>query len=68
MRPPIKNRGELVRFSLAVRLVHASTAALMLVCIATAAILYNGSLAVCSETATSSSRFMSGAGSHYRCR
>lgn len=46
MRPPIKNRGELVRFSLAVRLVHASTAALMLVCIATAAILYNGSLAV----------------------
>jgi formate dehydrogenase subunit gamma len=46
MSPPINDRGELVRFSLAVRLVHAATGALMVVCIATAAILYNGSLAV----------------------
>ena len=46
MSPPINDRGELVRFSLAVRLVHAVTAALMVACIATAAILYNGSLAV----------------------
>ena len=38
--------SDLVRFSLAVRLVHTATAALMIVCIATAAILYNGSLAV----------------------
>lgn len=34
------------RFSRAVRLVHWSVAALMLTCIATAAVLYNGSLAV----------------------
>ena len=46
MAAPNKNRHELVRFSLAVRIVHAATAALMTVCIATAAILYNGSLAV----------------------
>jgi formate dehydrogenase subunit gamma len=46
MSRPTKNRGGIVRFSLAVRLVHAATAALMAACIATAAILYNGSLAV----------------------
>ncbi|HEX3823339.1 MAG TPA: cytochrome b/b6 domain-containing protein [Mycobacteriales bacterium] len=46
MSPLTKDRRELVRFSLAVRLVHAATAALLIVCIATAAILYNGSLAV----------------------
>ena len=46
MSPPTRNRSELVRFSLAVRLVHAATAAMMAVCMATAAILYNGSLAV----------------------
>jgi formate dehydrogenase subunit gamma len=46
MSPRAKNARELVRFSLAVRVVHAATAAIMLVCIATAAILYNGSLAV----------------------
>jgi formate dehydrogenase subunit gamma len=46
MNRPTEDRRELVRFSLAVRLVHATTAALMIVCIATAAILYNGSLAV----------------------
>jgi formate dehydrogenase subunit gamma len=40
------DKRDLVRFSLAVRLVHAATATLMIVCIATAAILYNGSLAV----------------------
>jgi formate dehydrogenase subunit gamma len=46
MNRPTEDGSELVRFSLAVRLVHAATAALMTVCIATAAILYNGSLAV----------------------
>jgi formate dehydrogenase subunit gamma len=46
MSPPTRDRRELVRFSLAVRLVHAATAALLIVCIATAAVLYNGSLAV----------------------
>jgi formate dehydrogenase subunit gamma len=46
MSRPTKHRRELVRFSLAVRLVHAVTAAMMAICIATAAILYNGSLAV----------------------
>jgi formate dehydrogenase subunit gamma len=46
MNRPTKDRRELVRFSLAVRVVHAATAVLMIICIATAAILYNGSLAV----------------------
>jgi formate dehydrogenase subunit gamma len=46
MNRPTKDNRELVRFSLAVRLVHGITGALMLVCIATAAVLYNGSLAV----------------------
>jgi formate dehydrogenase subunit gamma len=36
----------LLRFTVPVRLIHAATGALMLVCIGTAAILYNGSLAV----------------------
>jgi formate dehydrogenase subunit gamma len=45
-RRPAGDRRELVRFSRAVRWVHGLTAALMVVCIATAAILYNGSLAV----------------------
>jgi formate dehydrogenase subunit gamma len=36
----------LLRFTVPVRSIHALTGALMLVCIATAAILYNGSLAV----------------------
>jgi formate dehydrogenase subunit gamma len=38
--------AQLRRFSVPVRLVHALTGVLMTVCIATAAILYNGSLAV----------------------
>jgi formate dehydrogenase subunit gamma len=50
MSPPktstAESRHELVRFSLAVRVIHAATAAIMVICIATAAILYNGSLAV----------------------
>jgi formate dehydrogenase subunit gamma len=46
MSQPTDDRRELIRFSLPVRLVHAATAVLMIVCIATAAILYNGSLAV----------------------
>jgi formate dehydrogenase subunit gamma len=36
----------LLRFTVPVRLIHALTGVLMIVCIATAAILYNGSLAV----------------------
>ena len=39
-------RSRIVRFSLGERLVHRSVAILMLTCIATAAILYNGFLAV----------------------
>jgi formate dehydrogenase subunit gamma len=46
MNQPTDERRELLRFSRVVRLVHAATAALMLVCLATAAILYNGTLAV----------------------
>ncbi len=46
MNRPGSDGPELDRFSVTVRVVHAATAALMLVCIATAAILYNGSLAV----------------------
>ncbi|HWC35292.1 MAG TPA: cytochrome b/b6 domain-containing protein [Mycobacteriales bacterium] len=38
--------ARLLRFTVPVRLIHAVTGGLMLVCIATAAILYNGSLAV----------------------
>ncbi|HEX3898159.1 MAG TPA: cytochrome b/b6 domain-containing protein [Mycobacteriales bacterium] len=37
---------KLLRFTVPVRLIHAATGALMMVCIATAAVLYNGSLAV----------------------
>jgi formate dehydrogenase subunit gamma len=46
MPPPAKARREVVRFSPAVRWVHGITAALLGACIATAAVLYNGSLAV----------------------
>jgi formate dehydrogenase subunit gamma len=51
MNQPVSPRqpGEarrLLRFTVSVRWIHAVTGALMLVCIATAAILYNGSLAV----------------------
>jgi formate dehydrogenase subunit gamma len=41
-----KNAGQVERFSRAVRWIHGLTAVLMAVCIATAAVLYNGSLAV----------------------
>ena len=43
MTPPPE---PLVRFGLATRVVHAVTAVLVLTCIATAAILYNGSLSI----------------------
>lgn len=46
MNRPTDNRPGLLRFSRPVRWVHGVTAALMIVCIATAAVLYNGSLAV----------------------
>jgi formate dehydrogenase subunit gamma len=49
MPPPTKaaqRQTELVRFGLTARWVHGATGVLMGVCIATAAILYNGSLAV----------------------
>jgi formate dehydrogenase subunit gamma len=46
MNRPTKAAPELVRFSRAVRLVHWATGTLMIVCIATAAVLYNGSLAI----------------------
>jgi formate dehydrogenase subunit gamma len=38
--------GTVHRFSAAVRAVHWSTTALMVVCILTAAVLYNGSIAL----------------------
>jgi formate dehydrogenase subunit gamma len=38
--------ARIVRFSRAERLVHRSTAALMLVCVLTAAVLYNGSISI----------------------
>jgi formate dehydrogenase subunit gamma len=44
--PPADAEPELPRFSRAVRWVHAVTGVLMLVCIATAAVLYNSSLLV----------------------
>jgi formate dehydrogenase subunit gamma len=44
--PPPENRSSILRFTRPVRWVHAVTGVLMLVCIATAAVLYNGSLAV----------------------
>jgi formate dehydrogenase subunit gamma len=43
---PEDDRGSLLRFTRPVRWVHATTGALMIICILTAAILYNGSLAV----------------------
>jgi formate dehydrogenase subunit gamma len=51
MNPPTERlqaeqRRELLRFTVPVRIIHAVTAVLMLVCIATAAILYNGTFAV----------------------
>lgn len=46
MTRPAPDRRELLRFGGAVRWVHAATAVLLTVCILTAAILYNGSLAV----------------------
>ena len=49
MNPPASDpveSGPLLRFTVSVRWIHAVTGALTLVCIATAAILYNGSLAV----------------------
>jgi formate dehydrogenase subunit gamma len=46
MSRPAEERRQLLRFSVAVRWVHAATGALLTVCILTAAILYNGSLAV----------------------
>lgn len=45
-RPAAPTGTRLLRFTVPVRVIHAVTGALMLVCIATAAILYNGSLAV----------------------
>jgi formate dehydrogenase subunit gamma len=45
-RPAGKDTRELVRFSRAVRWIHFATAVLLLVCIATGAILYNGTFAV----------------------
>jgi formate dehydrogenase subunit gamma len=44
--PAVKRRPELSRFSAAERWVHRLTAGLMLICIGTAAILYNGSLSL----------------------
>jgi formate dehydrogenase subunit gamma len=44
LTPPVDTAPELPRFSRAVRWVHGVTAALVLVCTATAAVLYNGSL------------------------
>lgn len=47
MKPaPVAGRRLLKRFSLAERVAHWTLAALMLVCIATAAILYNGALGI----------------------
>jgi formate dehydrogenase subunit gamma len=46
MSQPASAPTQLLRFSRAVRWVHGLTAALLLACIATAAVLYNGSLAV----------------------
>jgi formate dehydrogenase subunit gamma len=46
MRRPDSDATELLRFSRAVRWVHGVTAVLMSACIATAAVLYNGTLAV----------------------
>jgi formate dehydrogenase subunit gamma len=46
MEPAATDSQELTRFSLAERVVHWTLAVLMLVCVATAAILYNGFLAV----------------------
>ncbi|HTW21638.1 MAG TPA: cytochrome b/b6 domain-containing protein [Mycobacteriales bacterium] len=46
MSRPADRRRELLRFTRPVRWVHAVTAALLFVCIATAAILYIGSIAV----------------------
>jgi formate dehydrogenase subunit gamma len=42
----VKDTGQVLRFSRAVRWIHGLTAALMAVCVATGAVLYNGSLAV----------------------
>ena len=42
----LSDAARIVRFTWAERMVHRATAVLMLVCIATAAILYNGSLAI----------------------
>lgn len=44
--PPLTKPSQLLRFTVSVRCIHALVGALMLVCIATAAILYNGSLAI----------------------
>ena len=38
--------GDVTRFTLAERLIHRATAVLMIICILTAAVLYNGSIAV----------------------
>lgn len=51
MNPPVSTQTSaepttLLRFTVPVRLIHAVTGVLLLACIATAAILYNGSLAV----------------------
>jgi formate dehydrogenase subunit gamma len=45
-KPPTRAEPKLLRFSRPVRWIHGTTAVLMGFCIATAAILYNGSLAV----------------------